>query len=227
MLNKADNDGIEGDLKLGTKAKPMHKLSTKSKVFVPLSQKPKSGGDKMIDNEIGGVINMSHHIKQNLRNAINEENKKGKQKKSWSGKYFKYSNSIRSTCEYSSYKISLSNPSDPRTTVMIKNIPNKYTQSLLIEELDINFSNKYDFLYLPIDFENKCNVGYAFVNFIYTESVFEIYSQWNSKTWPRFNSQKVCEISYARVQGLKQLKKHFKTSSVMSNEKQEYKPVFG
>lgn len=35
---------------------------------------------------------------------------------------------------------------------MIKNIPNKYTAQTLMEEINANFKNKYDFLYLPIDF---------------------------------------------------------------------------
>lgn len=42
---------------------------------------------------------------------------------------------------------------DKRTTLMIKNIPNKYDQSMLLETLDRSFSRTYDFFYLPIDFK--------------------------------------------------------------------------
>ena len=40
---------------------------------------------------------------------------------------------------------------DPRTTLMIKNIPNKYTIEDLSNEIDQNYMNSYDFLYLPCD----------------------------------------------------------------------------
>lgn len=40
---------------------------------------------------------------------------------------------------------------DGRTTVMVKNIPNKYTQEMLLEEFTVNYENKFDFFYLPID----------------------------------------------------------------------------
>ena len=40
---------------------------------------------------------------------------------------------------------------DPRTTIMIRNIPNKYTIKQLSEEIDYYFDNTYDFLYLPCD----------------------------------------------------------------------------
>lgn len=40
---------------------------------------------------------------------------------------------------------------DWRTTLMIRNIPNKYTISELSEEIDSEHANSYDFLYLPCD----------------------------------------------------------------------------
>lgn len=40
---------------------------------------------------------------------------------------------------------------DPRTTLMVRNIPNKYTIQDLSTEIDHNFENTYDFLYLPCD----------------------------------------------------------------------------
>jgi len=55
---------------------------------------------------------------------------------------------------------------DRRTTLMIKNIPNKYTQKMLLAAVDEQFKGTYDFFYLPIDFKNKCNVGYAFINMV-------------------------------------------------------------
>lgn len=44
---------------------------------------------------------------------------------------------------------------DGRTTVMIKNIPNKYTLQALMEKIDENHAKTYDFFYLPIDFRVK------------------------------------------------------------------------
>lgn len=41
---------------------------------------------------------------------------------------------------------------DGRTTVMIKNIPNKYTKQLMLQRLDALFKDSYDFFYLPIDY---------------------------------------------------------------------------
>lgn len=42
---------------------------------------------------------------------------------------------------------------DPRTTLMIKNIPNKYTQNLILGDINEKFIDAYDFFYLPIDFD--------------------------------------------------------------------------
>ena len=40
---------------------------------------------------------------------------------------------------------------DWRTTLMIKNIPNKYSIKSLADEIDLKHANTYDFLYLPCD----------------------------------------------------------------------------
>ena len=53
-------------------------------------------------------------------------------------------NSVYSIIEYN-----ITN--DPRTTLMIRNIPNKYTIDDLSREIDSEHANTYDFLYLPCD----------------------------------------------------------------------------
>ena len=75
-----------------------------------------------------------------------------------------------------------------QTTIMIKNIPNKYTQKMLLQEINENHKGKYDFFYLPIDFKNKCNVGYAFINFVDAIFILKFYEEFNGKNWKRFNS---------------------------------------
>ena len=54
------------------------------------------------------------------------------------------------------YTISLDeilNKKDMRTTIMVKNIPNKYNQKMLLKKIDENHKRLYDFFYLPIDFK--------------------------------------------------------------------------
>jgi len=107
---------------------------------------------------------------------------------------------------------------------MIQNIPNKYDQDLLLETVNKNFVGTYDFFYLPMDFKNKCNVGYAFVNFLEPKTVIDFYNEFNDNMWPRFNSIKICKLTYARLQGKKHLVEHFKNSSLMF-ESPKYRPL--
>lgn len=52
------------------------------------------------------------------------------------------------------FQIDLANiDKDGRTTLMLRNIPNKYTRDMILQEIDsYNFKKKYDFFYLPIDY---------------------------------------------------------------------------
>ncbi|KAL3140281.1 hypothetical protein ABBQ38_004549 [Trebouxia sp. C0009 RCD-2024] len=108
---------------------------------------------------------------------------------------------------------------DKRTTLMIKNIPNKYTQKMLLTTIDEKFRGTYDFFYLPIDFKNKCNVGYAFINMVRPRYIIPLVQKFDRKKWEKFNSEKVCNISYARIQGKISLVTHFQNSSLLHEDK--------
>ncbi|RLN13331.1 protein MEI2-like 2 isoform X1 [Panicum miliaceum] len=108
---------------------------------------------------------------------------------------------------------------DTRTTLMIKNIPNKYTSKMLLAAIDELHKGTYDFFYLPIDFKNKCNVGYAFINMISPTHIVSFYQAFNGKNWEKFNSEKVASLAYARIQGRTALMSHFQNSSLMNEDK--------
>ena len=56
------------------------------------------------------------------------------------------------------------NGMEQRTTVMIRNIPNRYSRETLVEVFQ-DFVGTFDFFYLPIDAVARANIGYAFINF--------------------------------------------------------------
>ncbi|ETK78114.1 hypothetical protein L917_15504 [Phytophthora nicotianae] len=116
---------------------------------------------------------------------------------------------------------------DKRTTLMIRNIPNKYTQQMLLSEINRNHRGNYDFFYLPIDFKNKCNMGYAFINFIEAAHIEAFHKEFDGQKWTNFNSEKVCAISYARLQGKQAMIARFQNSSLLDKH-ESYRPlVFG
>ncbi|KAL8726930.1 MAG: hypothetical protein Q9166_006387 [cf. Caloplaca sp. 2 TL-2023] len=86
---------------------------------------------------------------------------------------------------------------DVRTTIMLRNIPNKIDQAMLKDIVDETSWGRYDFMYLRIDFANNCNVGYAFINFEDPYYIIEFVNARSGHRWNRFNSDKVAEVSYA------------------------------
>ena len=70
----------------------------------------------------------------------------------------------------------------------------------------------------------SCNVGYAFINFLSPAHILAFYEEFNFRKWDRFNSDKVCEIAYGRIQGKAALLTHFANSSLV-HEDECYRPV--
>ncbi|KAI5172898.1 hypothetical protein PAEPH01_1820 [Pancytospora epiphaga] len=128
---------------------------------------------------------------------------------------------------YQEYKIYRSRIlKDERTACMIRNIPNKYTSEVLLDYINETQYGSYDFFYLRIDFKNKCNVGYAFINFLSNNDVLSFYDRINGYKWKNHNSTKVAELTYASIQGIVNLKRKFKNSTVMLVEKAFRPKVF-
>jgi hypothetical protein len=95
---------------------------------------------------------------------------------------------------------------------MIRNIPNKYNQQMILDMVNETHKGTFDFLYLRMDFKNRCNVGYAFINFIDPKHIVNFYSRVCGKKWARFNSDKVCGLTFARIQGKAALIEKFRNS---------------
>ncbi|CAK9000282.1 unnamed protein product [Durusdinium trenchii] len=103
---------------------------------------------------------------------------------------------------------------------MLRNIPNKYTREMLVKQLNQDFKGRFDFVYLPIDFKNKCNVGYGFVNFRTSASCDEFIAKYDGvdvrKCLPGLNSKKIAGVTPARVQGLEENVRRLRTGPVMN-----------
>lgn len=92
------------------------------------------------------------------------------------------------------------------TTVMLRNIPNKYTRQMLVEQLyRAGFKGHIDYMYLPTDFANRCNVGYCFLNFRTPEARQHFVGAFDGVAaqtcLPGFNSYKICQVTKAKWQG--------------------------
>ena len=161
--------------------------------------------------------NNINNINQNIQNSTKNSNTKCKKKKNVQKSDLPSKNIIN--------LLEIFFCKDKRTTLMIKNIPNKYTISSFLEEININFKYTYDIFYLPIDYVNKCNLGFAFINFVEPFHIILFYELYRGKKWKKFNSEKICELLYAKFQGKKELISHFEKGKVLTMVSEEKRPL--
>ena len=75
-------------------------------------------------------------------------------------------------------------------------------------------------------------MGYAFINFIDSIFIVDFFKRFDSKRWECFNSDKICKITYGRMQGKQELEANFSnmhtsnsSSSLASERQQKVRPL--
>lgn len=113
---------------------------------------------------------------------------------------------------------------EPVTTVMLRNIPQKYDRETLMDVLNkTGFAGSFDFFYLPIDFSTTNSVGYAFINFVSESEQARFRAAYVGKKLSE-ESPKVCEVCDAKLQGKAKNVDFYRNSTVMGMD-EKYHPV--
>jgi len=115
------------------------------------------------------------------------------------------------------------------TTVMMRNLPNKYRQQMLLDELqDVGFrlAADFDFFYLPMDHSNAANLGYCFINFVETKMANAFAAAFQGKKMRRFNSHKTVVVMPASIQGYERNYRYYSSTRVAMAEDPAYRPLF-
>jgi len=120
------------------------------------------------------------------------------------------------------------NKDETPTTMMIRNVPGRYSQNDLMMDLqDLGFAGTYDFLYIPMDKGTAANVGYAFINFVdhnYAKMCMESFEGYRFTRHQR-SSKKVATVSVAHLQGLEKNMQHYEKAAVNCSRDKRRRPV--
>jgi len=114
------------------------------------------------------------------------------------------------------------------TTVILRNLPNNYTRSMLLDLLDSEgFALKYDFVYIPVDFSSQAGLGYAFVNLVSPSDALAFWAHFEGFRRWSLPSEKVCTLNWSSpIQGLTAHVERYRNSPVMHEAvPDEWKPV--
>lgn len=112
------------------------------------------------------------------------------------------------------------------TTLMIRNIPLRFTPVSLRELIDAEgFSGRYDYFYMPMDFRSHRSLGYCFINFYEAHSAAEFVDKFDNFKFASTRSDKVLSISAGARQGLLANVASFKLSTLKQMPRVEFRPV--
>lgn len=118
-------------------------------------------------------------------------------------------------CKKVDLKEASSEPVMEITTLMIRGIPCSFSQDTLMKLIDhAGLKGKYDFFYLPRAGNHGSNLGYAFVNFTDAFCAEHFAATFNGVPLDPSRSMKVCSVSPGDIQGLSNLRKHFRRTAV-------------
>lgn len=113
------------------------------------------------------------------------------------------------------------------TTLMLRNIPVTFNREALLADFDARgLRGKYDFFYLPIDFQTGNNLGYAFVNFVSPVFAEQFRTVYQGLALAGERSKKICAVAPATTQGRLANVEYYRNSPVMSMEEKYHPLVF-
>jgi hypothetical protein len=113
------------------------------------------------------------------------------------------------------------------TTVMMRQVPLKYTQRKLLREINnAGFTGQFDFLYLPMDPRSHANRGFAFINMVSVEAAEEFYKKFHGQFLRHFNAEKSVIVLPADLQGFEENALQYAANAHLGKRTGHTKPIF-
>ncbi|CAE8647575.1 unnamed protein product [Polarella glacialis] len=110
------------------------------------------------------------------------------------------------------------------TTLVIRNIPARYNQEMLLAEFIPDGS--FDFFFLPYSFKDARTMGIAFLNFRTHASALSFQEKWHRQFLQDHGRTKHLDVAAATTQGLQANLQQFNSKSVARFQRVGMLPVF-
>jgi RNA recognition motif-containing protein len=113
------------------------------------------------------------------------------------------------------------------TTIMMRNVPDCYTQKALLEKIqkDGFGKNSFDFFYLPMDKKTQRHRGYAFINFVDSAMALHFMLKYDGCFLDNIRLPTPINVSAAALQGFESNYAHYATCRINQGE-EEFRPLF-
>jgi hypothetical protein len=115
------------------------------------------------------------------------------------------------------------------TTVMMRELPLKYTQRKLLREINSSgFGGQYDYLYLPMDPRSHANRGFAFINMVSEKAAEDFYKKFHGQYLRCFSTtvEKPISVLPADLQGFEENALQYAATANRGKRTGHTKPIF-